>query len=149
MSLEDKKDNNTDSNSETFLMYNMAVGKIRMANMQWSEDTKEMVEVAVMGALVEVYNEKDVYERVLSYMQENDLYERYARAILELQFNPPQVQKQAGSGEGGEGNEEKQDGKASKDKQTGDGGVSTKTDKNKEISKKFIEDMFRIDDSDF
>ena len=39
--------------------------------------------------------------------------------------------------------------KTSKDKQTGDGGVSTKTDKNKEISKKFIEDMFRIDDSDF
>ena len=149
MSLEDKKDNNTDSNSETFLMYNMAVGKIRMANMQWSEDTKEMVEVAVMGALVEVYNGKDVYERVLSYMQENDLYERYARAILELQFNPPQVQKQAGSGEGGEGNEEKQDGKTSEDKQTGNGGVSTKTDKNKEISKKFIEDMFRIDDSDF
>ena len=66
-----------------------------------------------------------------------------------MQFNPPQVQKQEGSGEGGEGNEEKQEGKASKDKQTGNGGVSTKTDKNKEISKKFIEDMFRIDDSDF
>lgn len=147
MSFEkDSKENNHEA--ETFLAYNMSVSKIQMANMQYTPNTKEMCEVAVLGTLTEAYMIPEVYERVLQYMQEHDLYERYLRPILELQFNPPQQQSGEGNGNGG-GEQNDTDKKEEKQKQSDGGGVSTKTDKNKEISKKFIEDMFRIDDNDF
>lgn len=138
-------ENSKENGTETFLAYNMAVSKIQMANMQYTEKTKEMCEVAILGTLTEVYAIPEVYQRVLSYMQEHDLYERYLRAILELQFNPPQPQQVEVQEED---NGDKKQEKSQDDKQSG-GGVSTKTDKNKEISKKFIQDMFRLDDNDF
>lgn len=151
MSFEkDSKENNHEA--ETFLAYNMSVSKIQMANMQYTPNTKEMCEVAVLGTLTEAYMIPEVYERVLQYMQEHDLYERYLRPILELQFNPPQPQQNGeGNGNGGSGQsdaDKKEEKQTQSDNKQG-GGVSTKTDKNKEISKKFIEDMFRIDDGDF
>ena len=147
MSFEkDSKENSHEA--ETFLVYNMSVSKIQMANMQYTPNTKEMCEVAVLGTLTEAYMIPEVYERVLQYMQEHDLYERYLRPILELQFNPPQQQSGEGNGNSG-GEQNDTDKKEEKQKQSDGGGVSTKTDKNKEISKKFIEDMFRIDDNDF
>ena len=147
MSFEkDSKENSHEA--ETFLAYNMSVSKIQMANMQYTPNTKEMCEVAVLGTLTEAYMIPEVYERVLQYMQEHDLYERYLRPILEVQFNPPQQQSGEGNGNSG-GEQNDTDKKEEKQKQSDGGGVSTKTDKNKEISKKFIEDMFRIDDNDF
>lgn len=147
MSSEEKE------NIDTYYLYNMALSKIKMANMQYGEDSKEVCELAILGTLAEIYNVKDVYERVLSYLRENELYERYLKAILELQFNPPKMQEsqsQSGNSEGEEGRDKGENGEYKKDtKQSkSGGGVSTKADKFKELSQDFINDMFRIDDSD-
>lgn len=136
MSSEDKID--------TFSIYNMSISKIKMANLEYSEASKEICELAVLNILQSIYHIKDVYERVLTYMQENDLYERFLKSILELQFNPPQSQEDSQSNEKSSDCGES-DTKEKKQSQDG-GGVKTKVDKFKEISKDFIDDMFRIDD---
>lgn len=144
MSSEEKE------NIDTYYLYNMAISKIKMADMQYGEDSREVCELAVLATLAEIYNIKDVYERVLSYLQENELYERYLKPILELQFNPPKSQEsqsQSENGEGGEEGENKEYKKDAKQSKSG-GGVSTKSDKFKEMSQDFINEMFRIDDGD-
>ena len=126
----------------TFLLYNMSVTELNMANSQYSDKTKEMCEVAVLGTLTKIYACKDVYLRILQYMRDNDMYERFIKPILELQLFPPETpQSGEGKGEGEseeEGSESKKKGKS--------GGVGTKVDKYDKISKKFIQDFFNDDD---
>lgn len=146
MSSEEKE-----KNIDTFSLYNMAISQIKMVGSEYKEDSKEICELAVLKILSAIYDVKDVYERVLSYMQENDLYERFLKVILELQFNSPQSQSGEGDGEEGEeGNGENSDKESSskEGKTSQSGGVKTKADKFKGLSKEFIDSIFRIDDTD-
>lgn len=148
MNKRDEIEHSINNEGELFLAYNMGVTKIKMADMQYSEDSKEMCEVAVMGVLAEVYLMRSVYENILQYMMDNGIYERYLRPILELQLNPPKEKEVESKSENGESSENEKGDNSEKNKGK-NGGVSTKTDKHREISKKMIEDMFRIDENDF
>lgn len=135
--------NKESAEQETYILYNMTITKIKMANSQYNEDIKEMCEVAVMGALLEAYQITDVYRQVLQFMRDNEIYERFLKPILELSLYPPQLkQKQNGQGKGKPSSGNK------KENSTGNDGIKTKTDKYSEIYQKFIQDMFKIDDDD-
>ena len=135
--------NKESAEQETYILYNMTITKIKMANSQYNEDTKEMCEVAVMGALSEAYQITDVYHQVLQFMRDNEIYERFLKPILELSLYPPQLkQKQNGQGRGEPSGGDK------KENSTGNDSIKTKTDKYSEISQKFIQYMFKIDDDD-
>lgn len=136
---------NIEKEKESFLIYNMSICKIKMTDSQYSEDTREMCEVSILSILTEAYKIEDVYKRILSWMQKNDLYEKYIRPILELQLNPPKQKEIELKNENGESSESEK----SYNSEKKNGGVGTKTDRYKEISKKMIEDMFRVDENDF
>ena len=137
---------------ETYVLYNMAITKIKMADSQYSEDTKEMCEVAVMGCLLDAYQIHDVYCRVLQYLRDNNIYERYLRPILELSLYPPEIKTQSNGSGNGEGNsnghgEENEgiNGESKEEKSNSDSNIKTKADTYDKISKRFIQDMFRSD----
>ena len=134
---------------ETYVLYNIAITKIKMADSQYSEDTKEMCEVAVMGTLLESYKIRDVYYRILQYMRDNNIYERYLKPILELSLYPPEIKTQgsenAGEGSGNSDGEEAIGDGNREEKTNYDSNTKTKTDTYDKISKKFIQDMFRSD----
>lgn len=138
MSSEDKQE------QSTFLLYNMSITELNLANNQYSEETKEMCEVAVLGTLVKAYMCQDVYLRVLQYMRDNGLYERYIKSILEVQFYPPKTEENKDKEVQSESPSEKQD-KGEKGKSSG--GVATKVGKYDKISKKFMHDLFNDDDN--
>lgn len=138
MSSEDKQE------QSTFLLYNMSITALNLANNQYSEETKEMCEVAVLGTLVKAYMCQDVYLRVLQYMRDNGLYERYIKSILEIQFYPPKTEENKSEEVQSDSSSEKQD-KGEKGKSSG--GVATKVDKYDKISKKFMHDLFNDDDN--
>lgn len=132
----EEKANNT---PETFLLYNKCVGTLQAINMQYNEETKSMCNVIVFSTLADAYQIKEVYERLLNFMRENDLYERYLACILELQFNPPKQEKQ----EGESSNNSEQ--KSSEEK--GKGGVGTKrSEDNKKITEMFIKKLYEDED---
>lgn len=138
MSSEDKQE------QSTFLLYNMSVTELNLANNQYSEETKEMCEVAVLGTLVKAYMCQDVYLRVLQYMRDNGLYERYIKSILEVQFYPPKTEEKESEVQY-DSSSEKQD--KNEKKGSSSGGVATKVDKYDKISKKFMHDLFNDDDN--
>lgn len=132
----------SEQDKETYVLYNMVISKIKMADSQYSDDTKEMCEVAIMSALFEAYQIQDVYYRVLQYMRDNEIYERYLRPILELSLYPPEADNQTkGDGE----NTDNDEYNSKEEKSNSDSNVKTKTNTYDKISKKFIEDMFRSD----
>ena len=139
MSSEDKQE------QSTFLLYNMSITELNLANNQYSEATKEMCEVAVLGTLVKAYMCQDVYLRVLQYMRDNGLYERYIKSILELQFYPPKIEESKQSEVENSSSPEKKQDKG--EKGSSSGGVATKVDKYDKISKKFMHDLFNDDDN--
>ena len=134
---------------ETYVLYNMAITKIKMTDSQYSENTKEMCEVSVMGTLLESYKIRDVYCRILQYMRDNNIYERYLKPILELSLYPPEIKTQgsenAGEGSGNSDGEEAIGDGNREEKTNYDSNTKTKTDTYDKISKKFIQDMFRSD----
>lgn len=129
----EEKINNT---PETFLLFNELAGTIEAINMQYNDKTKSMCNVVVFGCLVKAYSIHEVYERLLSYMQDNNLYERYLSCILELQFNPPKSEEV-------ESDIDAPDGKPDNKQRGNKGGVATKVDDNKSITKVFIENLFK------
>lgn len=130
MSNEDKQEQGT------FLLYNMSIAELNLANNQYSEETKEMCEVAVLGTLIKAHAQQDVYLRVLQYMRDNELYERYIKSILEVQFYQPQTNVVKSEEKQSEDNADK----------GSSGGVATKVDSYDKMSKKFIQDLFKDDD---
>lgn len=136
----DEQQNNQE---HTFLPYNATISKVKMIDETYSEETKEMCEVALYGILMEIYNNTEVYHRVLGKMRELDLYERYIRVIFELQFNPPQEQQIATGDNNTSPSKPEQN-----NNQSSNSNVATKQDDTKEISKKFIRDIFN-DDNNF
>lgn len=122
---------------ETFLLFNELVGTIEAINLQYNNKTKSMCNVVVFGCLAKAYSIHEVYERLLCYMQENDLYERYLPCILELQFNPPPSNLVQEIEQNKKGNNEET--KAEKG-----GGIKTKKiEENKDITKIFIDNLFK------
>lgn len=126
---------------DNFLTYNEIIGTLNAINMQYSDESKPMCNIIVFGALIKCYNNKEIYNRVLQYMMDNDLYERYLSVILELQFNPPT--KRAELSENGEDSGDKKPAN-SKDK---GGNLATKpNDKNENITELFIRNLFKEDE---
>ena len=100
-------------------------------------------------ALLESYKIRDVYYRILQYMRDNNIYERYLKPILELSLYPPEIKTQgsenAGEGSGNSDGEEAIGDSNREEKTNYDSNTKTKTDTYDKISKKFIQDMFRSD----
>lgn len=156
MSEENK---NTDCTPETFFAYNEAMGMLKVTNAQYSEDTKEVCELTVFSLLTKIYYLKDVYSKILEYMQQEGIYERYARAILEIQLNPPpppqaQQSQSQESGEGdGQNNTENQNQSTQEnqqkpqDKPESGGGVATEQHRSNGITREFLNNLFRDDDT--
>ena len=137
---EEEIQNNEQEN--TFLSYNFAIAKIKMINENYSEQNKEMCEVALLGVLTEIMNNEEVYHRVLEAMRNLDLYERYLRCILEVQFLPKmQTGEGKGNGEQSENGNNSNGNNAQNHQSNSNSNVATKADKSK-INQKFIRDLF-------
>lgn len=141
--IEMKKSDSNENSPETFLAYNEAISTLQAVDMQYEEATKNMCLVGVYAILGKIYNLKEVYCRVLEFMMENEMYEKYLPSILELQFNPPSLKTSEGNGE-----IEDIENKTDNPKQEGKGGIGTKTDESTKISDHFIRDLYKDEDDE-
>lgn len=122
-----------------FSLYMGIKGTIKQLNNQYNDSSKEIIESAISDVLYSIYNNKEVYMDIISFMRNEGIYERYIRAILELQINSPKTEI-AQNSEISENIPKEKDTK-------GEHIVKTKdTDTNKDITKKFIDNLFKNED---
>lgn len=84
-----------EKNINTFMLYNECIGVIKGINKQYNEDNKEISEIGVYSALYKAKNlDNDTYLKIMEYIINNNLYEKYSKPILELNYNYLETSKQ-------------------------------------------------------
>lgn len=140
---EENKENEPNIEQElSYVIYTKAVSMVQMIDARYEEEMAESFDYAMFGVLMECYPYKEPYERLLTYMQEHGIYMRYIKPILEIQYNSidPKEVKQSNNTNVENTN------KSNKDENSGNGRVSTETDKSKIINKDFINRLFLDED---
>lgn len=131
----------------TYILYNKTISMIQLVDCKYEEEMAESFEYAIFNILQECYANQEVYERVICYLKEHDIYTRYIKPILEIQYQSAVINSLPSEQLNNQG-KNNQNLLNEKNKQNTEGNLKTREDKSTKIDKNFINRFYSDEDYD-